>query len=81
MYRKVPGDLLEGSKEGNTVSLAALAVIAILVLKETLHFLIPHLVTDLSLDSHRQGGGADKIQVNFNITLMDLKCQVRREQC
>ena len=100
MYKKVPIDLLEGSKEGKTVSWIALAIIVILMLRETQQFMTPTLRTELKLDSrqarqrrhyymnhddnHKDDDNddddfdwqQDKVQVNFNITLMDLKCQV-----
>ena len=78
-YRKVPVDLLEGSKEGNVFSLLVLLVIAILIFQETRQFLSTKLVTDLTLDSNRgksQDSALDKVKVNFNITMLDLKCQV-----
>jgi hypothetical protein len=76
MYRKVPGDLLEGSQEGSVVSWAALLFITVLVIRETQEFLSPSLVTDLSLDRSQ----FSKIKVNFDFTLMDLRCEVRNDQ-
>lgn len=98
MYRKVPVDLLEGSKEGNVVSWIALFAIAALILIETRQFLSYRLVTDLSLDTssstsssmpktvtkHATDGkelfmqryNSGRVKVNFNMTMMDLKCKV-----
>ena len=95
-YAKVPADFLEGSPpHGRILSWVVLAILALLLVRETMAFWAPTLVADLQLD--RGGGGAisaraaavssqwhsvndddrmDKIQVRFNITLMDLTCEV-----
>jgi thiol-disulfide isomerase/thioredoxin len=70
-YAKVPTDLLEGSKQGRMVSLVALAVIGILFFHETRMYLTPKLEKHLMLDSHSPD---NKLQVDFNITLTNLKC-------
>jgi hypothetical protein len=70
-YSKVPTDLMEGSKEGRIVSWIALSVIATLVWHETASFLTPKLEKDLMLDSYTF---SDKLHVDFNITMLDLKC-------
>mmetsp|Transcript_257 Transcript_257/g.403 ORF Transcript_257/g.403 Transcript_257/m.403 type:complete len:554 (-) Transcript_257:138-1799(-) len=86
MYRKVPADLLEGSREGRLLSWAALLLIITLFTKETQSFLESSLVTDLALDkrvsNHEAGiftgkgrNQNNKIRVNFNITMLDLKCE------
>jgi thiol-disulfide isomerase/thioredoxin len=72
MYRKVPGDLLEGSKQGSIISWIALLVIVVLFYKETASFLTSELKTDLYLDT--QTSPDEKIRVTFNITMMDLNC-------
>jgi thiol-disulfide isomerase/thioredoxin len=72
MYRKVPGDLLEGSKQGSAVSWIALITIFILFYKETSDFFTTEIKSDLHLD--RQVSMNDRIRVRFNITMMDLKC-------
>lgn len=70
MYRKVPIDLLEGSKEGSIVSWIALLVIATLFFLETKAFFTNDIQTDLALDTT-----TDKLlRVNFNVTMMDLPC-------
>lgn len=71
MYRKVPADILEGSKRGSFISVLALFVMATLFVLETRDFFSSSLVTDLSLDSNKD----PKIRVNFNITMMDLSCE------
>jgi len=75
MYRKVPVDLLESTKEGNVVSILVFVIILVLVSYETNQFFSTKLVTDLALDPKRKGE-FDKVQVKFNITMMDLKCKV-----
>jgi len=89
MYRKVPTDLLEGTKQGRFLSWAALMLIATLFTKETQSFLARRLVTDLALDKRVSTDVDDKtkipkaftkdkknkIRVNFNITMLDLKCE------
>lgn len=70
MYRKVPQDLLEGSQEGRFTSWFAILVLLTLFVKETHDFLSPRQVSDLSLDRTRN----PKIQVNFNLSLLDLRC-------
>ena len=67
---KVPQDLLEGSKEGRYTSLVAILVLLVLFVKESHDFLIVRQVSDLSLDRSK----SPKIQVNFNISLLDLRC-------
>lgn len=83
IYRKVPDDLFEGSKQGNIISWVAILTILILFYKETSDYLTTRIVPDLMLDSgaQRQGGkrfrhdnSDDMIRVDFNITMMDLKC-------
>jgi len=71
MYRKVPADLLDGTKRGSTLSLLAILAMVTLVTLETRAFLQSMLVTNLSLDKSSE----KKIRVNFNITMMDLRCE------
>ena len=71
MYRKVPIDLLEGSKQGSIISWIALFVIMTLFFMETKEFFTNAIQADLSLDRNN-----DKLlRVNFNITMMDLPCE------
>jgi thiol-disulfide isomerase/thioredoxin len=72
MYRKVPGDLLEGSKQGSAISWITLITIFVLFYKETADYFTTSIKSDLHLD--RQVSMNDRIRVRFNITLMDLKC-------
>jgi len=71
MYRKVPVDLLEGTKKGSFFSFAALIAMITLFTMETKAFLKIENVTELSLDKNKD----KKIRVNFNITMMDLACE------
>lgn len=79
MYRKVPGDLLEGSKQGKVISWIALLVMATLFVMETNSYWTSKIVTDLSLDVRRRSNpkltDVDRIRVNLNITMLDLKCE------
>jgi thiol-disulfide isomerase/thioredoxin len=72
MYRKVPGDLVEGSKQGSVVSWMAIFTIVFLFYKETADYFTTKLVSNLTLD--RRQSKDDMIKVNFNITMMDLRC-------
>ena len=72
MYRKVPMDMVEGSKQGSIVSWMAIIIIVWLFYKETSAFFTTKLASKLSLD-HKQSEN-DQIEVTFNITMMDLKC-------
>jgi thiol-disulfide isomerase/thioredoxin len=119
MYRKVPTDLMEGTRQGSFLSLTALFVMAMLFFMETKNYLqvrcvhcltfaslldehhtVSHIycthsflvcgrgvcvvvctcihayilysdLTEMSLDSNKE----PKVRVNFNITMMDLKCE------
>lgn len=72
MYRKVPMDLVEGSKRGSVISWVAILVILWLFYKETTEFFTTTLSSQLSLDKRQSE--EDQIKVTFNITMMDLKC-------
>ena len=71
MYRRVPGDLLEGTKRGGVVSTVAVMIMFTLIFLETRSFLTSTIVTDLKLDADNV---EKRVRVNFNITMMDLKC-------
>lgn len=71
MYRKVPVDLLEGTRRGSILSTIAVATMTILFFLETKAFFSTSLKTNLALDSNEDS----QIRVNFNITMMDLKCE------
>ncbi|GKY96947.1 hypothetical protein MPSEU_000653800 [Mayamaea pseudoterrestris] len=75
IYRKVPTDLMESSAEGNVFSWFVLVCILGLLFRETLDFVTPKLMMDLSIDSSRSSTAESKMQVDFNITLLDLRCQ------
>lgn len=71
MYRKVPIDLLEGTKRGSAVSFVALFTMGLLFMMETIsYFGSGNIQTDVTLDLNKE----NKVRVNFNITMMDLKC-------
>jgi len=73
MYKKVPIDLMEGTKRGSYLSWIALFAMATLFLYETSEFLASKLIKDLKLDS-KDHTGDSRIRLNFNITMLDLKC-------
>ena len=77
VYRKVPADLMETSVEGNVFSWLVLLCIFTLLVRETWDFMSVKLVADLAIDA-RRSTEETMMQVNFNITLLDLKCQVSR---
>ena len=72
MYRKVPVNLVEGSKQGSIISLLAIFTIGLLFYEETVDFFRTKLSSQLTLDQRQSGN--DLIKVIFNITMMDLKC-------
>lgn len=71
MYRKVPVDLLEGTRRGSILSTLAVFTMATLFFLETKAYFSSTLKTSLALDSNDES----QIRVNFNITMMDLKCE------
>lgn len=70
MYRKVPVDLLEGTRRGSVLSTLAVLTMALLFFLETKAFLSSTLQTNLRLDSNPES----QLRVNFNITMLDLAC-------
>mmetsp|Transcript_40375 Transcript_40375/g.121661 ORF Transcript_40375/g.121661 Transcript_40375/m.121661 type:complete len:561 (-) Transcript_40375:397-2079(-) len=70
MYRKVPTDLLEGTKRGSVMSYLSLFVMGLLGYMETKAYLATTTVTDLALDTNKE----PRVRVNFNVTMMDLRC-------
>lgn len=73
MYRKVPADLLEGTRRGSALSIISLLVMTTLIVLETKSYFRTRIVTELKLWKSSSNKG-HKIRVNFNITMMDLKC-------
>ena len=71
MYRKIPADLMEGSRRGSMLSYLAVVILLALFLMETGAYFRKRPVIDLSLDSNKDR----RIRVNFNITMMDLPCE------
>mmetsp|Transcript_20193 Transcript_20193/g.28765 ORF Transcript_20193/g.28765 Transcript_20193/m.28765 type:complete len:570 (+) Transcript_20193:86-1795(+) len=76
MYRKVPAELLEGTRRGSVLSIISLLIMTTLVVLETKSYLTATSVTDIKLDSYASNkkDQANSSQVTFNITFMDLKC-------
>ena len=71
MYRKLPIDLMEGSsRRGSILSYLSLALMAVLLASETRAYFTTSLRTDLQLDKSDD----PKLRLNFNITMLDLKC-------
>uniref|UniRef100_A0A7S2ELW4 Thioredoxin domain-containing protein n=1 Tax=Trieres chinensis TaxID=1514140 RepID=A0A7S2ELW4_TRICV len=70
MYRKVPTDLLEGTRRGSAMSYLCILSMALLAYLETRAFFTTSLAKDLALDANRDS----RVRVNFNVTMMDLKC-------
>jgi len=70
MYRKIPSDLMEGTRRGSVLSYMAAFVMLTLFLLETRAYFSKITVTDLALDNNKER----KVRLNFNITLLDLKC-------
>ena len=70
MYRKVPLDLVEGTRRGSVLSTVAVCAMGLLFFYETRAFRRATLHTSLALDGNRDS----KIRVNFNISMMDLPC-------
>jgi thiol-disulfide isomerase/thioredoxin len=62
---------MEGSKSGSYFSYFAVAGMLLLFLMESSEFFAKKLVTDLALDSNKD----PRVRLNFNITLMDLRCE------
>lgn len=77
MYRKVPAELLEGTRRGSVLSIISLLIMTTLVVLETKSYLTPTSVTDIKLDSYASNkkDQANSSRVTFNITFMDLKCK------
>jgi len=69
-YRRVPKDLTEATALGAFMSIAAMVVMGVLFLSETLAFSRSNLATSITLDENTQ----PQLRLNFNITMMDLHC-------
>lgn len=72
MYRKVPLDLVEGTRRGSIISWVAIFLMVSLIYKETAEYFSTRLSSELSLDRRRSEN--EQIKVSFNITMMDLRC-------
>jgi len=73
MYKKVPIDILEGTKRGSYLSLIALMSMVVLFLYETTEFITTKLTKELMID-RKEHTGDTTIRLNFNITMLDLRC-------
>jgi hypothetical protein len=73
MYRKVPADLLNGTKRGSLLSIMAVVVMVVLFTLETRTFLRSVPITTLSLDKPTSDTDT-MVRINFNITMMDMPC-------
>mmetsp|Transcript_9915 Transcript_9915/g.20686 ORF Transcript_9915/g.20686 Transcript_9915/m.20686 type:complete len:537 (-) Transcript_9915:123-1733(-) len=71
MYRRVPDDLTETSFRGNILSLFAMLSMGTLFLLETKEYLSTNIETNMGLHTLDDS----RIQLNFNITMMDLPCE------
>jgi len=71
IYRKIPSDIIEGSQQGSLLSRICLAMMVILFVFETKAFVEKRPETSLALDTN----DTPEIRVNFNITMMDLRCE------
>ena len=70
MYRKVPNDLMEGTKRGSILSWLAVFIMLTLFILETKEFFTFKIIRDLMLDASDD----KRLRINFNITMMDLPC-------
>jgi len=73
MYKKVPLDLMEGTARGSLLSCIALFVMTTLFIYETNEFWTSKLQKDLLIDK-KTNTGDKNIRLNFNITMLDLRC-------
>lgn len=71
MYRRVPTDLTEGTGQGSVFSYIAVMIMLTLFLLETREYMQKTAVASVQLDKSDD----PRIRVNFNITMMDLKCE------
>ncbi|KAL7525779.1 hypothetical protein ACHAXR_001161 [Thalassiosira sp. AJA248-18] len=71
MYQRVPSDVTETSLRGKIMSAIAMASMSILFFLETKAYFSTTLGTDLSLNTNDD---EPRIQLNFDITMMDLPC-------
>jgi len=70
-YRRVPRDLSEATSLGVTMSLISVSLMVILFCSETLEFMTPSIVTEISLDDNT----IPSIRINFNLTFPSLQCE------
>jgi len=71
MYRRVPAELMQTTQRGSIFSMMALCAVTFLAIIETVAFMKTSYKQVLKLDS----SGSERIRLNFNITMMDLKCE------
>jgi thiol-disulfide isomerase/thioredoxin len=73
MFQRAPSDITETSLRGRILSGFAMAAMATLFLLETKAYFSKDIATTLSLASNSDT--EQRIQLNFNITMMDLPCE------
>lgn len=73
MYQQVPADLTETSVRGKIMSIFAMVSISILFLLETKAYFSTTLNSDLLL--HNNNNDEPQVQLNFDITMMNLPCE------
>lgn len=64
---------MEGTKRGSYLSFLALFVMITLFIYETNEFITSKLIKDLMIDK-KENTGDTNIRLNFNITMLDLRC-------
>ncbi|KAL7553594.1 hypothetical protein ACHAWF_016897 [Thalassiosira exigua] len=73
LYQRVPSDLTESSLCGRMMSAIAIVSMSALFVLETKEYFSSKLGTDLLLNHN--GDDDQRIQLNFDITMMDLPCE------
>lgn len=72
-FRRVPRDFTETTSVGTLLSIVATCVMGSLFFLEFREFLTTSVVTDVIMDD---AGDSEDIQINFDLTMPDLVCQV-----
>ncbi|KAG8439278.1 hypothetical protein GDO86_005480 [Hymenochirus boettgeri] len=75
IYRKVPKDLTQPTYTGAIISICCCLFITFLFLSELTGFIASEIVNELYVDDPDKDSGG-KIEVNLNITLPNLNCEV-----
>jgi hypothetical protein len=72
-FRRVPRDFTEGTSPGTLMSIVATCVMGGLFALELQAFMDTTVVTDVVMDD---AGDGEDIQINFDLSMPDLVCQV-----